>query len=145
MSVIVMIFVVTNLPFAIGDLRLWFASITSPMTDLMFPNGMGLITLVASGVVKLRSSLPFTALEAVTFIAAIVWYFKYCRRYPQTGLILAILPLFFAWRSIFPYFFYVDIIALAYIMVNEADVLQKTLPGAGPSDNKPEISVSAVK
>ena len=52
MSVIAAIFVVTNLPFALGDLRLWFASITSPMTDLMFPNGMGLITLVASGVVK---------------------------------------------------------------------------------------------
>ena len=67
-SVIAAIFVVTNLPFALGDLRLWFASITSPMTDLMFPNGMGLITLVASGVVKLRSSLPFTALEAIAFI-----------------------------------------------------------------------------
>jgi hypothetical protein len=145
MSVIAAIFVITNFPFAIGDLRLWFASITSPMTDLMFPNGMGLITLVAGGLVKVRSSLPFTFLEAAAFIAAIIWYFNYCRRYPQTGLILAILPLFFAWRSIFPYFFYVDIIALAYIMVNEGDVLQKILPGAGPSDKKPEISIAATK
>jgi hypothetical protein len=115
------------------------------MTDLMFPNGMGLITLVASGVVKLRSSLPFTALEAVAFIAAIIWYFKYCRRYPQTGPVLAVVPLFFAWRSIFPYFFYVDIIALAYIMVNEGDVLQKISPGAGPSDKNREISTAATK
>ena len=133
-SVIAAIFVVTNLPFALGDLRLWFASITSPMTDLMFPNGMGLITLVASGVVKLRSSLPFTALEAIAFIAAIVWYFKYCRRYPQTGLILAVFPLFFAWRSIFPYFFYVDLIALAYIMVNEGNLPQKVGPEAGAAN-----------
>ena len=145
MSVIAAIFVVTNLLFALGDLRLWFASITSPMTDLMFPNGMGLITLVASSLVKVRSSLPFTFLETVAFIAAIVWYFKYCRRYPQTGVILAVVPLFFAWRSIFPYFFYVDLIALAYIMANEGDVLQKILPGTGPSDNKPEISVAAAK
>ena len=27
--------------------------------------------------------------------------------------------LFFAWRSLFSYFFYVDLIALAYIMVND--------------------------
>jgi len=67
-------------------------------------------------------------LEAVAFIAAIVWYSNIVADNPQTGLILAILPLFFAWRSIFPYFFYVDLIALAYIMVNEADVLQKTFP-----------------
>jgi hypothetical protein len=144
MSVIAAIFVVTNLPFAVGDLRLWFASITSPMTDLMFPNGMGLITLVASGLVKIRSSLPFTFLETVAFIAAIVWYFKYCRRYPQTGLILAILPLFFAWRSIFPYFFYVDIIALAYIMVNDGDVLQKILSGAGAANPVITVGQSAL-
>jgi hypothetical protein len=30
-------------------------------------------------------------------------------------------------------------------MVNEADVLQKTLHGGGPSDNKPEISIAAAK
>jgi hypothetical protein len=114
------------------------------MTDLMFPNGMGLITLVASGLVKVRSSLPFTFLEVVAFIAAIIWYFNYCRRYPQTGLILAILPLFFAWRSMFPYFFYVDIIALAYIMANEGDVLQKILHGSNQPDNKSEITADAV-
>jgi len=144
MSVIAAIFVATNLPFALGNLRLWFASITSPMTDLMFPNGMGLITLVSSGLVKVRSSLPFTFLEVVAFIAAIVWYFKYCRRYPQTGLILAILPLFFAWRSIFPYFFYVDIIALAYIMVNEGNLLQKTIPCAGAANETPPVPVISV-
>jgi hypothetical protein len=114
------------------------------MTDLMFPNGMGLITLVSSGLVKVRSSLPFTFLEVVAFIAAIVWYFKYCRRYPQTGLILAILPLFFAWRSIFPYFFYVDIIALAYIMVNEGNLLQKTIPCAGAANETPPVPVISV-
>ena len=136
------IFIVTNLPFAIGNWHIWFNSITSPMTDLMFPNGLGLITLVTSGLIKVRSSLPFTFLEAMALIAAIIWYFKYCRKYPQTGVILAIIPLFFAWRSLFPYFFYVDIIALAYIMVNDDTNLQKTLPDANPAENKPDISVS---
>ena len=133
-ALILGIFVVTNLPFAIGSWRIWFNSIASPMTDLMFPSGLGLITLVTSGIVKLRSSLPFTILEVLSFIAAIIWYFKYCRRYPQTGLILAVVPLFFAWRSLFPYFFYVDLISLAYILVNEGNLPQKAGPEAGAAN-----------
>jgi hypothetical protein len=50
-----------------------------------------------------------------------VWYFRYAGRYPQAGPILAIIPLFFAWRSLFSYFFYADIIALAYILVNNTN------------------------
>jgi hypothetical protein len=142
-GLIAAIFVVTNLPFAIGGWRIWFNSIASPMTDLMFPSGLGLITLVTSGIVKLRSSLPFTFLEAVSFIAAIIWYFKYCRRYPQTGLILAVVPLFFAWRSLFPYFFYVDLISLAYILVNEGPLLRKVKPEAGPANENQTVSITA--
>jgi uncharacterized membrane protein len=104
------------------------------MTDLMFPSGLGLITLVTSGIVKLRSSLPFTILEAISFIVAVGWYFKYCRKYPQTGPLLAVVPLFFAWRSLFPYFFYVDLISLAYIMVNEENLLQKIAPETGAAN-----------
>jgi uncharacterized membrane protein len=128
------IFVITNLPFATGNWQIWFNSVTSPMTDLMFPSGLGLITLVTSGIVKLRSSLPFTILEAISFIVAVGWYFKYCRKYPQTGPLLAVVPLFFAWRSLFPYFFYVDLISLAYIMVNEENLLQKIAPETGAAN-----------
>jgi len=128
------IFVITNLPFATGNWQIWFNSVTSPMTDLMFPSGLGLITLVTSGIVKLRSSLPFTILEAISFIVAVGWYFKYCRKYPQTGPLLAVVPLFLAWRSLFPYFFYVDLISLAYIMVNEENLLQKIAPETGAAN-----------
>jgi len=141
-SIIAGIFIITNLPFAVPDFKLWFNSVTSPMTDPMFPTGIGLITLVTSGLVKIKSSLPFTLLEGIAFIVAMVWYYRYCKRFPQTGLILAVIPLFFAWRSMFKYFFYVDIIALAYIMVNYDTNLQKTLAGANPPDNKPETSIS---
>jgi hypothetical protein len=30
-----------------------------------------------------------------------------------------VLPLFFAWRSLWGYFFYIDVIILASIMINE--------------------------
>jgi hypothetical protein len=84
----------------------------------MFPVGSGLVSLITSGLVNIQSSLPFTILEGLTFIAVILWYLKYGSRYPQTGPLLAILPLFFAWRSMYSYFFYADLIALAYILTN---------------------------
>ena len=140
-SIIAGIFIFTNLPFVIAAPRLWFTSMMSPMTDPMFPIGSGLITLVTSGILNIRSSLPFTILEGIVFIIAILWYFRYCRRYPQTGLVLAVVPLFFAWRSMFSYFFYVDLISLAYIMVNDDTDRKTILPATNPLDNKPVISV----
>ena len=127
LCVIAGIFATTNLPFIFADPRLWLTSIISPMTDPMFPIGGGLTTLVTTGILHIQSPLPFTILEGIIFIIAILWYFRYCGRYPQTGLVLAIVPLFFAWRSLWSYFFYTAIISLAYIMAND-NVTQKVIP-----------------
>lgn len=140
-AVIAGIFIATNLPFIIAGPQLWINGVTSPMTDPMFPLGSGLITLVTSGLVNIQSSLPFTVLEGLTFIAGIVWYFKYARKYPQTGPLLAIVPLFFAWRSMYSYFFYADLIALAYILVKE-NGSRETLQPANAQVNKIENSTS---
>ena len=116
--IILLIFAATNLPFIISDPQLWFSSITSPMTD-KFPLGVGIITLVTSGLINLQSSLFFTIIEGLIFICAIIWYYRNCSNYPQAGPLLAVIPLFFAWRSIWPYFFYFDIIIIASIIINE--------------------------
>ncbi len=139
LSVISGIFIIANLPFVIADPKLWLASMTSPMTDPMFPIGGGLITLVSTGILNIHSPLPFTILEGVVFIGAIIWYFRYCMRYPQTGLVLAIIPLFFAWRSLWSYFFYVEIILLAYIMVNDSADNKNVPVSANPSSVKAVI------
>jgi len=102
----------------------------------MFPLGNGLITIVSSGLFNIQSSLPFAILEGIAFIVVILWYLRYCRRYPQTGIILAVMPPFFAWRSMFSYFFYVDIILLAYILVND-NTNRQTIPlDVNPSYNR---------
>ena len=113
LGVIVGVFVACNLPFIIADPSLWLKSVLSPMSDPMFPLGVGLINLVTSGIVNIQSSLPFTVLELMAMIGGIAWYWRNCRRAPHAGLILAVLPLFFAWRSLWPYFFYVGMIAFA--------------------------------
>jgi hypothetical protein len=116
LGVIGAIFLAVNLPFVIVNPANWFWSVFGPMTDPMFPHGVGLVCLVTSGVIGLQSSLPFTILELLVFGGGIVWYTLQGRRYPHAGPILAILPLFVAWRSMWPYFFYAGLIMLGGVL-----------------------------
>lgn len=118
-GIIAGIFTAFNLPFIIADPGLWLSSILSPMTDPMFPLGVGIVNLVTTGVIKLRSSLPFTVLELLGMATALVWYYRNCRKYPHAGLLLAVAPLFLAWRSLWTYFFYAGIITFAAVMTGD--------------------------
>ncbi len=115
-SVIAVTFLAFNLPFIISDFGLWVNSILSPMVDNLFPLGVGVVTLVTSGFADIQNPLIFTILEMAVWFSGIIWYFFNCRKYPHTGLILGILPLFFAWRSLWPYFFYIDMILLTAVV-----------------------------
>jgi hypothetical protein len=110
------VFAAFNLPFIIAGPSLWLDSVTSMMRDALFPSGWGFITLVLQGWVHIESPLIFTILEGAVFLVAVAWYWRNARIYPYVGVILPIIPLFFAWRSLWPYFFYVDIIMLAVVM-----------------------------
>lgn len=129
------VFLAANLPFILADPQLWFSSIIAPMTDRLFPTGVGVITFVLSGVLDIESSLPFTIMEIIVAVLAMTWYFRNCRRFPYTGPVLAVLPLFFAWRSGWSYFYYVDIIILAAILINEYS--QKQSPALVPNRPPP--------
>jgi hypothetical protein len=58
-------------------------------------------------------------MEVLVMLAGIAWYWRNCRRYPHTGILLAVVPLFFAWRSSWWYFFGADIILLAVIIIED--------------------------
>ncbi len=125
------VFGVMNIYFAIADPAMWAKSLLSPMIEPMFPIGVGLTTAVTTGILNIRSSLPFAGLEILIFVAAIVWYARNCKRYPHTAPLLSVLPLFFAWRSLWSYFFYVDLIALAALIIDSADI--QTTPVLEPA------------
>ena len=114
------VFAAFNLPFIIAGPGLWFASVLSMMTDALFPSGWGAITLVLQDWVGTQSPVLFSIMEGAVFIACIVWYWFNARKYPYLGIILPVVPLFFAWRSLWPYFFYVDVILLAVVMQDYA-------------------------
>ncbi len=119
LGIIAGVFLATNAPFIISDPELWITSILAPVTDSLFPWGVGVVSLVAGGVFEIQSPLIFSVLGICVAVLAIFWYFRYCPRYPYTGLVLGVLPLFFAWRSLWAYFFYIDIIILSGVIINE--------------------------
>ncbi|MFC1866316.1 hypothetical protein ACFLYB_06360 [Chloroflexota bacterium] len=119
LAIAVTVFFAANVPFIISDPKLWISSIMSPMLDNMFPLGVGIVSLVSGGVLDIHSPFVFSLLEVLVGVVVVVWYYRNCRRYPHSGLVLAMLPLFFAWRSLWPYFYYADIIILAAIITDE--------------------------
>jgi hypothetical protein len=113
------IFLASNLPFIVRDPGLWINSMGAPMSEDFFPVGAGVITLVTSGLIQIKSSAVFTLMEGFALGVGLTWYIINCRKYPHTGPILAFFPLFFAWRSLWSYFFYIDIIVVAAVIVDE--------------------------
>jgi len=119
LAIVAGVFLAANLYFIILDPGLWMSSVLTPMTNNLFPWGIGIVSLVSGGIFEIQSPLVFDVLEVIVAICAVVWYYHNCRRYPYSGPLLAVLPLFFAWRSLWAYFFYIDIIILAGIIINE--------------------------
>jgi len=126
------VFLAINLPFILNDPKLWITSIFAPVIDNLFPFGVGIVSFVTAEIIEIQSPLIFAIMEITILFCAIIWYFYYCPRYPYTGLILALMPLFFAWRSLPAYFLYVDIIILAAIIINEYGYKAPVKPESKP-------------
>jgi hypothetical protein len=109
------IFAVTNVPFILHDPRSWVAGIVTPALAPMFARGAGLIFLFTNGGFPLLPTAAYTAAEAVAGIICLVVAWRTRRSSPELGAVLAIVPLFFAWRSLFSYFFLLPLFALAAI------------------------------
>ena len=107
------VFAITNLPFVIADPHAWLAGITAPIADPMFPRGAGIIFLVLNHILEIWPPLAYTALEAAAFAVCIGVAWRSRRTSPELGVVLAQIPLFFAYRSLFSYFFLVPLYAFA--------------------------------
>ncbi len=116
-GIIGLVFLGMNLPFIAMDPMLWVKSVLSPMIDPLYPMGIGLVSLVQAGIVGAVSSTLFLILEIAAFTAALAWYWRFGRQHPAAALPLSVLPIFFSWRSLESYFYYVDIILLAMVWI----------------------------
>ena len=127
------VFAITNLPFVAQDPGAWVRGVTAPVADPMFPRGAGLIFLAIDGVVPLWPPVAYTALELGAFAVCLAVAWRSRRSSPDLGLVLALLPLFFAYRSLFSYFFLLPLFAfaaLARMPVGELDPEHARAAGA---------------
>src|SRR5438445_152783 len=77
----------------------------APVADPMFPMGVGLVDLSATHLLPFFPKWVYTALEGVAMVACLVWYWRICKKVPEAAMLLAVLPLFFAWLSFASYFY----------------------------------------
>jgi len=94
-----------NLPFILWNTHAWIAGVMAPMVDPMFPMGVGLISLSSTPLLPVFPPLVYDILELVALPIVLVWYWRICRERPEAALMLAVIPLFFAWRSLSSYFY----------------------------------------
>lgn len=125
------VFAVINAPFVINNPGAWLRGVLAPQIDPMFPLGNGLIRLSLAGVLPLAPSSVYLALEALAILACIFLYWREERPSRGTGFALAVLPLWFAWRSLTTYFYFVTLPALALALADgrESDVPDVPDPG----------------
>jgi hypothetical protein len=107
------VFAITNLPFALHDPGAWLRGVTAPVADPMFPRGAGVIFLAINDVLPVWPPFVYTALEMVAFAACVAVAWRARRTSPDLGIVLALVPLFFAYRSLFSYFFLLPLFAFA--------------------------------
>jgi uncharacterized membrane protein len=104
------IFVAINAPFIVHDPHAWASGVLAPLVDPMFPLGNGLVQLALAGAGPLLPQAVYSALEALALAGAIGWYcWRGARTYPELGIVLAMLPFWFAWRSLSSYFLFVGL------------------------------------
>jgi uncharacterized membrane protein len=113
----VAMFLLPNLPYLLASPKDWLLSQTIPVTDPFFPMGMGIIQLSTSQILPFGPPALYALLEAVT-LAVVLWIFARDRaRIGASGLVLALLPLFFAFRSMPNYFAFAPWLAMYAVNV----------------------------
>jgi len=94
-----------NLPFILWDAHAWLAGIMAPMADPMFPLGVGMINLSITHLLPFFPSWVYAGLEAGAMMVSLAWYWRISRERPEAAMLFAVVPLFFAWRSLPSYFY----------------------------------------
>ncbi len=110
-GVIAAVFILLNAPFALRSPAEWAAGVLGPLRDPLY--GLGsLVDLTNEGLFPLLPRQAYTVMELAAFVACALYYVRTSRTQPGTGLVLAAVPLLFAWRSPYMYVLPLAILAL---------------------------------
>jgi len=125
---------VFNLPFILWNPQAWLSGVLAPIADSMFPLGAGLISLSLTHLLPFFPTWVYDILEAGTMLFMFAWYWRLCRKHPEAVMLLAVLPLIFAWRSLPSYFFCaaypIFVLLIAKVSPRRSQTLPRSLPGS---------------
>ena len=107
------IFVATNLPFIAWHPAAWLEGVLTPVVAPMFARGSGIVFLGTNGGLPLLPATAYLAMEGIAMLVCLGIAWRARRTSPELGIALALIPLFFAWRSLFSYFFLIPLFAFA--------------------------------
>lgn len=107
------VFALANAPFVLWDARAWWLGLITPVAEPMFARGAGLVFLSTNGVLPLGPPGLYLVLEGLAAVAVLAVGWRSRHTSPELGAVLAMTPFFFAWRSLFSYFFLLPLFALA--------------------------------
>lgn len=126
------VFVGTNLPFLFANPQDWLDGVLTPVSEPMFARGAGLIFLGTHGGIPLLPSGVYLGLEGACAVVCVAVAWRSRRTSPELGVVLALMPLFFAWRSLFSYFFVIPLFAaVAVARMPLGDVTPEQARAAG--------------
>lgn len=112
-AIIGAVFLVINGPFIAQSPIGYITSVLGPMSDPMFPLGIGVIALFVANVLPMLPKLAFTLAEAATWGGSAFAAARTRLVTPAGAMVLGVLPLVFAWRSLVSYFYLAPLLALA--------------------------------
>ncbi len=105
-------FVAINLPFLLASPHAWWGSLWLPLFEPFFPYGSGLIALSIDHVVPAIPAVAYGGMEGCILLVTLVCAYRWRAVFGEGILVLALVPLFFAFRSLDNYFAFVPWLAV---------------------------------
>jgi hypothetical protein len=108
-------FLACNLPFIVASPAAWLTGILGPMRDPLFAEGVGLVSLSLGKLLPLWPAPVYGGLELGVFVLACAAFTRWWAVAPGLALVLPLLPLVVAWRSLHTYFLLLPLFAAAVL------------------------------
>jgi len=105
-------FLVPNVPYIVASPYAWFDSLWLPMREPLFATGVGIISLSVGHLLPYAPPALYALLEVMAVVAALLVYARYQAQIGEAALVLALVPLYFAFRSLDDYFAFAPWLAL---------------------------------
>lgn len=97
-------FLLPNVPYILMNPAAWMHSVLLPATEPLFPMGMGIEAISAGHLLPFAPPLVYTALEALAYVGMLWCQWRWADQLGDGVLLLALVPLYLAFRAPANYF-----------------------------------------